>query len=116
MKSTVHTTMQATPMKLVFGRDAIMNLTFNANWQLIWQQKQAAIHTNNNAENKKRIKHEYKVKNTVLVKNKQSIMFGQDAYNGSLKILEVCNNCTVNIQKGAITNSYNIQNITPYKS
>ena len=31
-------------MQLVFGRDAIMNLTFDANWQLIRQQKQAAIH------------------------------------------------------------------------
>ena len=31
MRSTVHTTTQATPMQLVFGRDAIMNLMFDAN-------------------------------------------------------------------------------------
>ena len=53
MRSTVHTTMQATPMQLVFGRDAIMNLTFDANWQLIKQRKQAAIQKSNAAENKK---------------------------------------------------------------
>ena len=63
----------------------------------------------------KRIKHEYKVHNTVLVKNKQSTKFGQDAYNGPWKILEVRNNSTVKIQKGAITDTYNIRNITPYK-
>ena len=51
MRSTVHTTMQATPMQLVFGRDAIMNLTFDANWQLIKQQKQNLIHKNNANEN-----------------------------------------------------------------
>ena len=31
MQSTVHTTMQAIPMRLLFGCDAIMNLTFDAN-------------------------------------------------------------------------------------
>ena len=35
--------MQATPIQLVFGRDAILNLTFDANWQLIKQQKQNLI-------------------------------------------------------------------------
>ena len=53
MRSTVHTTTQVTPMQLVFGRDAIMNLTFDANWQLIKQRKQAAIQKNNASENKK---------------------------------------------------------------
>ena len=115
MRSTVHTTMQATPMQLVFGRDAIMNLTFDANWQLIRQRKQAAIHKNNQAENNKRVKHEYKVNDTVLVKNEQSTKFGQDAYNGPWKILEVRNNGTVKIEKGVITDIYNIRNITPYK-
>ena len=33
MCSTVHTIMQAMPMQLVFGRDTIMNLTCDANWQ-----------------------------------------------------------------------------------
>ena len=78
-------------MQLVFGRDTIMNLMFDANWYLIRQQKQAAIHKNSNAENKKRIEHEYKVNNTVLVKNKQSTKFGQDTYNSPWNILEVRN-------------------------
>ena len=55
MQSTVHTTTQATPMQLVFGRDAIMNLTFDANWQLIKMQKQEAINKNNAKENSKRV-------------------------------------------------------------
>ena len=47
MQSTVHTTTQVTPMQLVFGRDAIMNLTFDANWHLIKMHKQEAIDKNN---------------------------------------------------------------------
>ena len=114
MRSTVHTTLQATPMQLVFGRDAIMNLTFNANWQLIKQRKQMLINQNNAKENSKRIPHQYKPEDLVLVKNEQSTKFGKDAYNGPWTIQEVRNNGTVKISKGLISDIYNICNITPY--
>ena len=32
MQSTVHTTLGATPMQLVFGWDAILNLSHGVNW------------------------------------------------------------------------------------
>jgi hypothetical protein len=35
IRDTFHTTLQATPEHLVFGRDAIMNTKFDANWHLI---------------------------------------------------------------------------------
>ena len=34
MKATVHSTTQATPMQLVFGRDAILPVAFQADWRL----------------------------------------------------------------------------------
>ena len=40
VRATYHTTMQATPAQLVFGRDAILNTKFEANWTLIKQRKQ----------------------------------------------------------------------------
>ena len=52
MQSIVHTTMPAMPMQLVFGRDAIVKIMFDANWQLIRQQKQAAKYKNNDTKNK----------------------------------------------------------------
>ena len=33
LQSTVHTTLGATPMQLVFGQDAIQNISHKANWQ-----------------------------------------------------------------------------------
>ena len=99
MRSTVHTTMQATPMQLVFGRDAIMNLTFNANWHLIKQRKQELINKNNANENNKRIPHEYKAQDLVLVKNEQTTKFGKNAYNGPWTIQEVRDNATVKFPK-----------------
>jgi hypothetical protein len=42
-RATYHTTLQATPAQLVFGRDAIMNTKFTANWELIHKQKNVSL-------------------------------------------------------------------------
>ena len=55
------------------GRDAIMNLTFDANWHLIKQCKQNLINQSNAKEYSKRINHTYKVDDLVLVKNEPVI-------------------------------------------
>ena len=44
MQSTVYTMLSATPIQLVFGQDAILNLLHKANWQLIQLRKQELIH------------------------------------------------------------------------
>ena len=77
-------------------------------------RKQEAINKNIAEENSKRIQHEYKINDQVLVKNQQSTKFGQDAYNGPWTVNKVRDNGTVKITKGFITNVYNIRNITPY--
>ena len=40
MWSMINTNTQATPMQLLFGHDAMLNLKFDANWWLIKQSKQ----------------------------------------------------------------------------
>ena len=57
VRSTYLTITQATPMQLVFGRDAIINTKFIADWDYIRQRKQNIIHNNNERENAKRIPH-----------------------------------------------------------
>ena len=42
-RATVHTTLQKTPMQLVFGRDAILNIAHDACWNLIKDRKQKLI-------------------------------------------------------------------------
>ena len=76
-----------------------MNLTFDANWQLIKLRKQEIINQSNSRENLKQIKHVYKVNDLVLVKNERSTKYEQDACNGPWTILEVRNNRTVKIEK-----------------
>eukprot|EP00957_Ditylum_brightwellii_P030792 2333278-Ditylum_brightwellii.AAC.1 len=53
-RDMVHTIMQATPMQLVFGKDAILNVKHQANWKYINERKEKLIKKKNEQENKKR--------------------------------------------------------------
>ena len=66
--STYHTTSQATPGQLVFGRDMLLSLTFRADWACIKQCKQNRINKGVNRENTKRVAHTYKDRDLVLLK------------------------------------------------
>jgi hypothetical protein len=51
MRATLHTTLQATPMQLVFNRDAIHNIRFEADLQYIKERRQKVFVQNNDREN-----------------------------------------------------------------
>ena len=57
MNSTVHTTSRAAPSQLAFGRDALLNVSFKADWQCIKERKQKLITQNNKRENATRVPH-----------------------------------------------------------
>ena len=40
LRSTYHTTLEATPMQLVFGRDAMLPILHKADWKYIKEKKQ----------------------------------------------------------------------------
>ena len=116
VRSTVHTTTQATPMQLTFGRDAILPLKFTANWAYIRERKQKEICRNNIRENATRKEHNYRVDDQVLIKTDQPTKFGADPYKGPYVITQVNSNGTVRVREGTVTDTYNIRMITPYKS
>ena len=114
VRATVHTTMQATPMQLVFGRDAILNIQHQANWKYIKDRKQRMIRINNKRENSKRKPYTYQVGEQVLIKADQNSKYGSDSYYGPHTVVRVNNNGTVRVQEGAVTDTYNVRMITPY--
>ena len=117
VRATYHTTLRATPSQLVFGRDAIWNMKFRADWHQIKERKQKLINQNNAKENAKRIKHEYKVGDLILqdVKYKTKSKYGRNPYEGPYEIKRVNNNGTVAIQKGPVLEIINIRQIKPYR-
>jgi hypothetical protein len=50
-RAMLHTTLKATPMQLAFGRDAVLNTKFKADWKYIRDRDQKLIEQNNTREN-----------------------------------------------------------------
>lgn len=113
-RATIHTTNGATPSQLVFGRDAILNTRFEANWALIRERKQKQINRDNKRENSKRKEHHYRVGDKIIVKNDPSRKYGEDQYIGPYTITHVYDNGTVRYHTGRLQDTINIRNISPY--
>jgi hypothetical protein len=115
VRSTYHTTLQATPGQLVFGRDMIFNIKHVADWEAIKQRKQKIINQNNARENKKRLKHNYNVNDMVLLERHDARKY-ESPYLGPFKITEVYTNGTVTIKKGAVYERVNIRRLVPFRT
>ena len=121
MRATVHTTMRATPAQLVFNRDAIHNVRFEANWQYIKERRQKVMQQNNKNENAKRKPHEYKLNDTVMIEQYQHRKYGEPKYKGPYVIDRVNDNGTVRLRHttangGTVYQTWNVRNIHPYKA
>ena len=120
VNSTVHTTLRAAPTQLVFGRDALVNLTFQADWELIKERKQKLILKNNARKNATRRHYTYTVGQEVHVKQNPNRKHGEgtDQYIGPYTVSQVNDNGTVQLSRattrGAVYQTWNIRNIDPY--
>ena len=117
MRSTVHTTNRATPTQLVFGRDALLNVSFEADWQYLKDQKQKRILHNNKRENKTRLDHTYSVGDKVMIRLNPNRKHGTDTYKGPYDVTGVNDNGTVTLTQvtngGAVSQTWNIRQIEP---
>ena len=95
-------------MQLVFGRDALMDIRFKADWKYIKQRKQEIIAKNNARENKQRIPHTYRVGDRVMLNMKDT------PFDGPFTVRHVNDNGTVVLQMGSVLDTWNIRNIKPY--
>ena len=110
IRSTYHTTLQATPCQLVFGRDMIHNIAFKANWNRIQKRKQDLIHKSNKRENKGCIPFEYKVEDQVLLETPGT------PQTGPYPVTKVYTNGTIQIQRGIVSERVNIRRLCPFQS
>jgi hypothetical protein len=113
-KSTYHTTLQATPCQLVFGRDMIHKISSGANWDQIQKRKQDIFNKSNQKENKSRIPYEYKVGDQVLFETPGILRKLSTPRTGPYPVTNVYNNGTIRIQKGIVSERVNIRRITSF--
>ena len=114
IRAMVHSTLQAMPMQLVFGHDAIFNIMHKTDWKYLWECKQEWIDKNNLKENTLRIPYAYRIEQQVLVKAEESSKYGTNSYLDPYVVEAINNNGTLWLNEGSISNTYNIRNVTPY--
>ena len=113
VRSTFHTTLKNTPGQLVFGRDMILNVKHEANWEFIRQRKQTIIEKNNKAENAKRVPHTYTVGDKVLIRRGNEHKY-EAPFRGPYTLTKVNDNGTVRMIVNNVEDTYNIRRLTPY--
>jgi hypothetical protein len=99
---------------VVFGRDAVLNINFQANWKYIKDRKQKTILKNNQRENKQRIVYKYVPGQKVLLKAKFEGKYAGDLFDGPYVVLHVNMNVTVRLKRGLFLETINIRNIKPF--
>jgi hypothetical protein len=101
----------------VFSRDALLNVSFQADWDYIKEQKQHHILQNNKKENAKRIPHTYTVGDQVMVKEDPHRKLSGARFSGPYTVTQVYDNGTVQLSKatngGAVLTTWNIRNVKP---
>jgi hypothetical protein len=114
IRITFHTTLKATPGKLVFGRDMVLPIKFMADWREIEQQRQKEMGRNNRRENASRISHDYKVGEKILLKKPGKHLRKLEApRTGPHTVTAMYTNGTVRIQKGKVNERVNIRRLFP---
>ena len=108
-------------MQLVFNRDAIHNVRFEADWKYIKDRKQRLILQNNKRENKTRIPHTYAVDDKVKVLTGHKRKHGHEIYEGPYTITKVNANGTLGLRKvtprgGVVDQTWNVRSVAPYKA
>src|SRR5210317_1943070 len=113
VRSTFHTTLRKTSGQLVFGRDMILNVKHEADWEYIRQRKQKLINQNNQNKNAKQIPHVYNVADKLLLARRNKNKY-KAPYDGPFTILRVFDNGTVCLKVKNVVDTYNIRRLEPY--
>jgi hypothetical protein len=102
IRSTYHTTLQASPGKLVFDRDMINDVRFQASWDRIKNNKQKIIEKSNKHENLNRLKYKYKVGDRILLCKPGHQRKLSAPKEGPFTILYVATKAMIKIQRGIV--------------
>ena len=109
-----HSTLNATPGQLVFGRDMLLDIAYVPNYQNTWQRKQKRINYDNIRENSKRVSHDYQVGEQAYILRDGNYRKLEGDKLGPYPITAVFTNGTVRIQKGIVNERINIRRLTPH--
>ena len=117
IRATYHTSLEASPGQLVFRRDMLFPTTYLANWHQLDERKKQQMQRDNERENAKRIPHDYKVGDLVLIRRDlggEQISKLDCLTHGPYPIVRVHVNGTVTLQRDGFREKINIRRILPF--
>ena len=97
----------------VFGRDMILTIKHEANWEYIWKRKQQLTKKNNQSEIAKRTPHTYRVGDQVFIRRGMENKY-ETRYKGPYQTTKVNENSTMQIKVEIVEDTYIIRRSTPY--
>ena len=114
VRATVHGTTLYTPGQIIFNKDMVLRTHIEADMELIRRRRRAAASANNIRENKRRIKHDYKPGDKVLML--PAFNDPKLALNKGPFVVESYNkaNGTLQIRRGNYIEPVNIRLVRPY--
>jgi transposase InsO family protein len=116
IRATHHTMLNASPAQVVFGRDMLFPVQYIANWAGIGQRKWQQMEKDNQRENQKRINHDYKVNDLVLIRRDEIQQKLAKPTSGPYRIIQVFVNGTVMLQRNNTRERINIRRLIPYNT
>ena len=114
IRTTYCTTTKVSPGQLVFGRDMLFNIPYKPNWEDITAQKQKEITNNTTSENKRRVNHDYKIIDNVLVYRYGIFRKLDRLFLGPFRIIQVYTDGAVRIQREIVTERIDMRRLTLY--
>lgn len=114
IRSTYHTTLEATPAQLVYGRDMFLPIKFNVDWAELRMKRQAQMSKDNARENSKRVDYKFTIGDKVLLTKPGILNKLATPRDGPYTVEQVHNNGTLDISKGAVLDTINIRRCIPY--
>ena len=97
---------------MIFGRDMILPIKHEVDWELTCQVKNMQINRDNTQENKHRVFYDYKVGDKVMLTNHTAYKY-KTPYKVPFTIMRCYTDGTVNLQCGPTKNCSNGEGIIP---
>ena len=114
IRSTFHSSLQASPGQITFGRDMIITSTYLANWKFIRAHQKKNTLYNNARENKKRIQHDYQPGQNIYILNKDIKRKLNPIKEGPFRIVRIHTNGTLVVRRSpTVIETVNIRRVHP---
>ena len=116
IRATIHTSLNASPAQLIFGRDMILQSTFIANWRALQTTRNRRAIADNIRENRRRTEHHYNPGDLVLIIRDGTFGTLEVPTIGPFEVITEHANGTITIRRNNYFERINIRRIKPYVS